>query len=92
MKYFEVHKYEITGQELCSRVYSDGESINEPEETMDISTRVLGFMVSEMDEDGLVGDTRWYAVHDGGEAEGVERVLEEIKSDYPAEEWENLEW
>lgn len=92
MKYFEVHKYELTGQELCSRVASDGESLTLPEETGDINTRVIGFMVSELDEGGEVVDTRWYNCRDGGKTVDVAIVLEQIKKDHPAGEWQNHDW
>lgn len=92
MRYFEVHKYEITGQELCSRVDAEGESLNLPEETGDISTRVLGFMVSELDERGVAVATKWYAVCDGGDGREVEEALEQIKADHPAGEWQNNDW
>lgn len=94
MKYFEVMKEVMRGTPVMFNVYSDGtQSSDEWEEdfAQEITT---GFAVKYYDEDGSNSEMTFYPCRvnlttwEANEAE----VLEQIKQDFPAPEWQNNEW
>lgn len=88
MRYFEVHKYWLAGEECVARVYSDGEPCEGTEDnTGDITEVVLFYAVNELDEAGItIGSTKYYPITTTGDVNNEEEVLEQIKADYPAGE------
>lgn len=92
MRYFEVHKYEITGRELRSRVYSDGESIDEPEETGDETNVVLFYAVNEYEDGGAEWGLKYYPITTTGDQNNEAEVLAQIHADHPAGDWQNDDW
>lgn len=93
MKYFEVHKEELRGSLMSGEIYADGEYINEADE-LEIRTLTTGFSVYEYDEQGVRTGTEFYPVSTnmGDWSDDAEEVIENIKRDYPADEWQNHSW
>ena len=93
MKYFEVHKEELRGSLMSGEIFADGEYINEADE-LEIRTLTTGFSVYEYDEQGVRTGTEFYPVSiDMGDwSDDTEEVIENIKRDYPADEWQNHSW
>lgn len=93
MKYFYVEKEELSGMTVAGEVDSDGDYINTPDD-QEARTITTGFTVFECGEDGMVEHTEFYPVKtDMYTFENDEdEVLEQIKSDYPAPEWQNHNW
>lgn len=83
MKTFQVYMYE-TPQCITTRVYSDGEPIVETEENH--GNYFIKYEVVEFDEYGVMEDTKHYYGNDQYD------LLDQIKEDYPPEEWQNHEW
>lgn len=93
MKTFEVHKEELRGSLMSAECYADGEFINEADE-MEIVSMTTGFSVYVYDEQGVREDTIFYPVKTDTESweNNEEQVLEQIKRDFPAGEWQNNAW
>lgn len=94
MRYFEVKKEELRGILMTARIYSDGEFIDEADET-EARTLTTGYNVFEYDEQGMTKNVEFYPVNTDTEAwdndEGA--VLEQIKQDYSADKgWQNNNW
>lgn len=93
MKYFTVNKETLSGMMTTSEVYSDGEHVSLPD---DVEAReiTMGFSVSEYDEQGLIQNVKFYPVATDMESleDNADEVLEQIKQDYPAGEWQNNNW
>ena len=93
MKYFSVNKETLSGMMTTGEVYSDGEYVNLPD---DIEAReiTMGFSVTEYGEDGMIKDVKFYSVHTDMEGldDDSEFVLNKIKQDYPAPDWQNDQW
>ena len=93
MKYFSVNKEELVGMMTTGEVYSDGEYKNLPD---DIEARniTMGFSVMEYGENGMIENVKFYAVKTDMEslANNEEEVLNKIKEDYKAGEWQNHDW
>lgn len=94
MKYFEVHKYWLVGEECVARVESDGEPCEgTTDNTGDITEVVLFYAVNEYSEGGEeIGSMKYYPITTTGDKNNETEVLEQIKSDYPAGEWQNNDW
>ena len=93
MKYFSVNKEELVGTMTTGEVCSDGEYSSLPD---DIEARsiTLGFSVSIYGEDGMIEDVKFYPVATDTESfsDNCDEVLEKIKADYPAPDWQNNNW
>lgn len=93
MKYFTVDKETLSGMMTTGEVYSDGEYVSLPD---DVEAReiTMGFSVSEYDEQGMIQDVKFYPVATDMESleDNANEVLEQIKQDYPAGEWQNNNW
>ena len=93
MKYFAVDKETLSGMMTTGEVYSDGEYVSLPD---DIEAReiTMGFSVSEYDEQGMIQNVKFYPVATDMESleDNADEVLEQIKQDYPAGEWQNNNW
>lgn len=91
MKYFEVAEGRLGGNIITTPVSADGEWCGGSELTEDKDDVLLWYRVREEDEGGLV-DIVYYAVdyHDG--VSNADEVLEQIKADHPAGEWQNNDW
>lgn len=93
MKYFQVNKEELIGTLTTGEIYSDGEYVNLPD---DIEQRnlTMGYSVSIYGEDGMIEDVKYYPVKIGTESweTNEDEVLEKIKVDFPAGEWQNNQW
>ena len=93
MKYFEVKKEELRGSLMTANIYSDGEYMDEADE-VEIRTLTTGFSVFEYGEDGMTQRVEFYPVKIDTESwtTNEDEVLEQIKADYPAGEWQNNNW
>ena len=93
MKYFQVNKEELIGTLTTGEIYSDGEYVNLPD---DIEQRnlTMGYSVSIYDENGMIEDVKYYPVKIDTESweTNEDEVLEKIKADFPAGEWQNNQW
>lgn len=93
MKYFSVNREELVGMMTTGVIYSDGEYKDLPD---DVEARniVMGFSVSEYDEQGMIQTVEFYPVVTDMESleDNSEEVLDKIKADYPAGEWQNHDW
>lgn len=93
MKYFTVDKETLSGMMTTGEVYSDGEYVSLPD---DVEAReiTMGFSVSEYDEQGITQNVKFYPVATDMESleDNADEVLEQIKQDYPAGEWQNNNW
>lgn len=93
MKYFQVNREELIGTLTTGEIDSDGEYTNLPD---DIEQRniTIGFSVSEYGEDGMIENVEFYPVQIDTESwtTNEDEVLEQIKADYPAGEWQNNNW
>ncbi len=93
MKYFSVNKEELIGTLTTGEIYSDGEYVNLPD---DIEQRnlTMGYSVSVYGEDGMIEDVKYYPVKIDTESwtTNEDEVLEKIKADFPAGEWQNNQW
>lgn len=97
MKYFRVEEEYITGVIKRFEVASDSDPIGEPYDIDNdtIPNQItLGYNVFEEDEEGYTWNVEFYPVATDFrtfESNALE-VLEQIKRDYPADEWENVSW
>lgn len=93
MKYFSVNKETLSGMMTTGEVYSDGDYVNLPD---DIEAReiTMGFSVTEYEENGAITNVKFYPVATDMESfeDDSELVLEKIKGDYPAPDWQNNQW
>ena len=94
MKYFEVMKEVMRGAPVMFNVHSDGtQSCDEWEEDF-VQEITTGFAVKYYEEDGVNNEMTFYPCRvdfTTWEA-NAEEVLEQIKRDFPAPEWQNNEW
>ena len=93
MKYFSVNREELVGTMTTGEVYSDGEYVNLPDDVEQRSI-TMGFSVSEHGEDGMIQDVKFYPVATDMESftDDSDEVIEKIKADYPAPDWQNNNW
>ena len=93
MKYFRVNALFIEGEYKEYPVMSDGE-IEEDNVANDDRTHqwFIGYEVSECGEDGVVENVKKYYVDRGRPGATPDDLLEQIKKDHPAGEWQNNEW
>lgn len=93
MKYFSVNREELVGMMTTGAIYSDGEYKDLPDD-VEARTITMGFSVSEYDEQGMIQTVEFYPVATDMESleDNSEKVLDKIKADYPAGEWQNHDW
>lgn len=93
MRYFTVEKEVLRGSLLSGKIFSDGEYKEEPDEE-EIKGMTTGYNVWEYNEDGMTDRVVFYKVDTDTETwtDNEDEVLEKIKADYPASEWQNNEW
>lgn len=94
MKYFTVELGTVKGRLEYQEVASDGTAIGMPDKTeveMDIP---IEFFVREYDEDNVEVGSKSYAIviTDSGMVNNSRTVLERIREEHPAPEWQNNEW
>ena len=93
MKYFSANKETLSGMMTTGEVYSDGDYVNLPD---DIEAReiTMGFSVTEYEENGTITNVKFYPVATDMESfeDDSEFVLDKIKQDYPAPDWQNNQW
>lgn len=94
MRYFEVKKEFFTGTIATGEVDSDGNYVSIPYATDEKGEMTVGFSVIELDESGMVQKFEFYGVKTDATdwSNNEEEVLEQIKADYPAGEWQNHNW
>lgn len=81
MRYFQVLMETLVGDIVCGEVDIDGEYVELPDTIEPNEERELGFVVKEMDEQGVITDTIY----------GL--TLDEIKKEYSADNgWQNNNW
>lgn len=87
MKYFSVQECVMTDGYNTEEILSDGSTI--AGSRVKYTTReFFGYKVYEFDEAGWgTGEKMYY----GSEAD-KEKLLDQIKADYPAGEWQNNQW
>lgn len=97
MKYFTVEEECLVGNLQRIKVASDGEPVGDPH-SVDWESwacqLILGYVVYELNEDGTAKRSKFYPVHTDTTRlkNDSKQVLEQIKADYPAPEWQNNEW
>lgn len=96
MIYFTVEKELVRGSLYCHEVESDGSRASdtwsvESDEVFEMTT---GFTVHTYDEQGVHIDTNYYPVETNTATwqDNADEVLEQIKADYPAGEYQNNNW
>lgn len=92
MKYFEVEEGRIESPIITHAVTSDGSWCSGGEVLEDKADILLWYRVLEYNEDGTSRDVVYYNVSDDGEHSNTDEVLERIKADHPASEWQNNNW
>ena len=92
MKYFEVEEGRIESPIATHAVASDGTWCSEEEVLEDRADILLWYRVLEYNEDGTSHNVVYYNVNDDGEHSNADEVLEQIKIDHPAGEWQNNDW
>lgn len=87
MNYFTV--YERKARELMqTEVFSDGEPDLDTEMKIDVDS-IIEYVVNEYDENGELLAEQHYIVSEYRDAQDL---LEQIKEDHPAGEWQNDKW
>lgn len=95
MKTFYVEKEIMRCAPVCYEVYADGTEAEDEHETSDVYEICTGFTVYEQEEGRLMtSNTEFYPVQTDTAVftDNSEQVLEQIKRDYPAPEWQNNNW
>lgn len=92
MKYFEVEEGRIESPITTHAVASDGSWCSGEEVLEDRADILLWYRVLEYNEDGAGHNVVYYNVSDDGEHSDADEVLEQIKADHPADEWQNNDW
>lgn len=92
MKYFEVEEGRIKAPIETHYVASDGSWCSGGEVLEDEAEILLWYRVIEYNEDGTSHNVVYYNVCDDGEHSNADEVLEQIKADHPAGEWQNHDW
>ncbi len=92
MKYFEVKEGRIESPITTHAVTSDGSWCSGEEVLEDRADILLWYRVLEHNEDGTSHNVVYYNVCDDGEHSNADEVLEQIKADHPAGEWQNHNW
>lgn len=94
MRYFSVHKEELSGVATSGEIFSDGEYVALPDDTETVNI-TLGYSVYEYDENGMTSSVEFYPVKTNTESftNNEEAVLDKIKSIYtPENRWQNNNW
>ena len=93
-KYFEVRKEVLNGVLRQYNVLADGTHAGTSESEGQAREITTGFSVWEYDAEGYTTNTEFYPVvtNMGDFTNNEDEVLEKIKQDYPAGEWQNHEW
>lgn len=92
MKYFEVEEGRIESPITIHAVASDGGWCSGGEVLDGTADILLWYRVSEYDENGITRNVIYYNVSDDGEHSNADEVLEQIKADHPANEWQDNDW
>lgn len=94
MRYFTVEKEIMRCVPTFYTVASDGTQVGDEWQGSDEQEITTGFAVHFYNEDGTHEDTTFYPVQTDAETfeNNEDKVLEEIKRDYPAGDWQNNEW
>lgn len=99
MVYFVVEKEFVRGKMFRHEVESDGSQASdsyevEDEDANDVFEMIIGFTVHTYDEQGVHIDTNYYPVETNTATwqDNADEVLEQIKADYPAGEYQNNNW
>ena len=94
MRYFTVEKEVMRGAPVRYGVASDGSQLADEYETDIIHEITTGFNVWECEEDGTTIGVEFYPVKTNAInwANNEKEVLEKIKADHPAGEYQNNEW
>lgn len=99
MIYFEVHKEFVRGTMFRYEIESDGSQASDSysvddENANDVFEMTIGYVVNTYDEQGMHLDTNFYKVDTDTATwqDNADEVLEQIKADYPAGEYQNDRW
>lgn len=94
VRYFEVRKEVLTGETRQYNVCADGSHAGTSESDGEAREITTGFNVWEYEEDGTTIGVEFYEVQTnmGDFTNNEDEVLEKIKQDHPAGEWQNHEW
>lgn len=92
MRYFEVEEGRIKAPIETHYIDSGGGWCSGGEVLEDEAEILLWYRVWEYDEDGRPLNVVYYNVCDDGEHSNADEVLEKIKADHPASEWQNNDW
>jgi hypothetical protein len=86
MMYFDVFEMKAT-KVMATKVASDGTPVEQP--TLVDTDTIIEYAVYEYDEDGSITGTKHYII---SEYHDEQDMLEQIKEDHPAPEWQNHNW
>lgn len=94
MKYFRVEEEYVSAPMRRVEISSNGEQIAEPYEADDIVCITVGYNVFVEGEDGRTEYVKFYPVKIDTEdfSDNSAQVLEQLKRDYPAPDWQNNSW
>ena len=84
MKYFRVYVKSIAGQVALTPVDRGGDALGVADD-YEYEDIILGYQVSEYDEQGLSIGVKYYDAY----KKDTDKVLAEIEKDHPAGEWQN---
>ena len=93
-RYFIVEKRTLSTVPTSYEVDSGGDKVGRvmiEEQHLELC---LGYVVRELDECGIPETDRFYPVitDTADNTDNSDEVLEQIKADYPAGDWQNNEW
>lgn len=99
MIYFEVEREFVRGKMFRHEVESDGSQASDSysvddEDANDVFEMTIGYVVNTYDEQGMHLDTNFYKVDTDTATwqDNADEVLEQIKANYPAGEYQNNRW
>lgn len=99
MIYFEVEREFVRGKMFRHEVESDGSQASDSygvddEDANDVFEMTIGYVVNTYDEQGMHLDTNFYKVDTDTATwqDNADEVLEKIKANYPAGEYQNNRW
>lgn len=94
MKYFRVEKEIMRGSTLRYEIYADQSEASSEHECDEVVEICLGFHVYEISEEGYTLGVEFYPVCVDMQdfTDNSSEVIEQIKRDYPASDWNNNDW
>lgn len=92
MKSFMVYRYEIIGKRAETPINSDNTDAGVGIRDERTDKWLVGFNVYEYDDETMEQVKKTYYIDRGRPGADPDSVIEQIKKDHPAGEWENYNW